>query len=39
MLMWSAKHGIEMPERLETYFARMKKVPSVAQALAEEGLA
>jgi len=39
MLMWSAKHGIEMPGRLETYFARMKKVPSVAQALAEEGLA
>lgn len=38
MLMWAAKHGIELPRRLETYFARMKEVPSVAQALVEEGL-
>ncbi len=39
MLMGAAKHDIEISERLETYFARMKEVPSVARALAEEGLA
>jgi glutathione S-transferase len=39
MLMWAARHGIEVPERFETYFARMKQIPSVARALAEEGLA
>lgn len=39
MLMWAAKHGIEVSDRLQTYFARMKQMPSVAQALAEEGLA
>ena len=31
--------GVELPERLRTYFARMKQMPSVAKALAEEGLA
>ena len=30
--------GIELPERLQDYFARMSKLPSVAKALAEEGL-
>ena len=39
MLMWAAKHGIEVSERFKTYYASMKKVPSVAQALVEEGLA
>ncbi|PWC34315.1 glutathione S-transferase N-terminal domain-containing protein [Azospirillum sp. TSO35-2] len=39
MLMWAPKSGIELPERLRSYFARMKEVPSVARALAEEGLA
>ncbi|WP_024509897.1 glutathione S-transferase N-terminal domain-containing protein [Bradyrhizobium sp. ARR65] len=39
MLMWADRHGIEISERLRTYFARMKQLPSIAQALAEEGLA
>lgn len=39
MLLWAANHGIEVSERLTTYVARMKQVPSVAQALVEEGLA
>jgi glutathione S-transferase len=39
MLMWATNHEIELPERLKTWFNRMKEVPSVAQALAEEGLA
>jgi glutathione S-transferase len=38
MLMWAARHGIDVPERLGKYFSRMKEVPSVARALAEEGL-
>jgi len=38
-LKWAPIHGIELPERLQAYFARMKEVPSVAQALVEEGLA
>ncbi|WP_407181126.1 glutathione S-transferase C-terminal domain-containing protein [Bradyrhizobium sp. STM 3562] len=39
MLMWAYRHGIEISQRLRAYFARMKELPSVAQALAEEGLA
>jgi glutathione S-transferase len=39
MLMWAAKHGIEVSEWFKNYFACMKAVPSVALALAEEGLA
>jgi glutathione S-transferase len=39
MLMWASYNGIEVPERLQHYFARMKATPSVARALAEEGLA
>lgn len=31
--------GVDIPERLQAYFTRMKELPSVAQALAEEGLA
>lgn len=31
--------GIELPERLQAYFVRMSEAPSVAKALAEEGLA
>jgi glutathione S-transferase len=31
--------GVELPKRLQVYFARMQEMPSVAQALAEEGLA
>jgi glutathione S-transferase len=38
MGMWASKHGIEVSARLQTYFDRMKQVPSVARALAEEGL-
>ena len=38
-LRWAPIHGIELPERLQAYFARMKEVSSVAQALVEEGLA
>ncbi len=30
--------GIDLPERLQAYFARVKEMPSVSQALAEEGL-
>jgi glutathione S-transferase len=39
MLMWAARNGIEVSSQLEAYFARMKQMPSVARALAEEGLA
>jgi glutathione S-transferase len=39
MLAWAAMMGIAVPERLGAYSARIKKLPSVAQALAEEGLA
>jgi glutathione S-transferase len=39
MLAWAAMMGITAPERLVAYSARMKIVPSVAKALAEEGLA
>ncbi|WP_158817015.1 glutathione S-transferase N-terminal domain-containing protein [Methylocapsa sp. S129] len=39
MLAWAAMMGIAVPERLGAYSARMKSVPSVAQALAEEGFA
>ncbi len=42
-LFWSLRSapisGIEFPEQLQAYFSRMKEVPSVAQALVEEGLA
>lgn len=38
MLMWAANHGIDVPARLAAYRDRMKTLPSVAQALAEEGL-
>jgi glutathione S-transferase len=39
MLMSAARFGIEVSERFEAYSSRMKQVPSVARALAEEGLA
>jgi glutathione S-transferase len=39
MLMWTARHGIEVPERFETCSAHMKAIPSVLHALAEERLA
>jgi glutathione S-transferase len=35
MLMWATMHGIEVSERFEPYFARMKAAPAVARALAE----
>ena len=38
MLMWAGKNEIEVPERLTGYLAQMKKMPSVARALANEGL-
>lgn len=38
MLRWSTLHGIEVPARLSAYGARMNDVPSVAKALAAEGL-
>jgi len=41
-LFWSLRSapisGVKLPERLQAYFTRMSKVPSVAKALAEEGL-
>jgi glutathione S-transferase len=39
MLAWAAMMGIAVSERLVAYSARMRSVPSVAKALAEEGLA
>ena len=38
MLAWAAMMGIAVPERLGTYSAYMKNLPSVAKALAIEGL-
>ncbi|HEY1885550.1 MAG TPA: glutathione S-transferase C-terminal domain-containing protein, partial [Roseiarcus sp.] len=38
MLMWAGKNEIEVPERLTGYLAQMKTMPSVARALADEGL-
>ena len=38
MLMWAGKNEIEVPDRLAGYLAQMKKMPSVARALADEGL-
>jgi glutathione S-transferase len=38
MLMWAGKNDIEAPERLTRYLAQMKTMPSVAKALADEGL-
>jgi glutathione S-transferase len=38
MLTWATMFGVEMSERLSGYLARMKKMPSVARALAVEGL-
>ena len=38
MLMWAGKNEIEVPDRLTGYLAQMKKMPSVARALADEGL-
>ncbi len=37
--MWAAMFGIDVSERLNDHLAQMKKVPSVARALAGEGLA
>lgn len=39
MLAWAAMMGVAVPPRLGDYLTRMKGVPSVAQALAAEGLA
>lgn len=38
-LRWAPIHGIELPESLQAYYERMRQAPSVAQALAEEGIA
>lgn len=38
MLMWADRHGIGVSGPFGNYVARMKERPSVAQALAEEGL-
>lgn len=38
MLMWAGNNKIEVPKRLSDYFAWMKTIPSVAKALADEGL-
>jgi glutathione S-transferase len=38
MLMWAEKNEIDVPERLNDYLAQMKTIPSVAKALADEGL-
>nr|WP_113889119.1 glutathione binding-like protein [Roseiarcus fermentans] len=39
MLSWAAMFGIEAPEPLVRYHARLKTLPSIARALAAEGLA
>ncbi|MHC2438002.1 glutathione binding-like protein [Bradyrhizobium sp. USDA 4451] len=39
MLSWAAMFGVEVPEQLGSYLARMRKMPSVVKALTEEGLA
>ncbi|WP_424632070.1 glutathione S-transferase C-terminal domain-containing protein [Bradyrhizobium sp. SYSU BS000235] len=36
MLMWADKNAIEVPVRLSHYLARMKTIPSVAKAIADE---
>ena len=38
MLMWAERNQIEVPKRLNDYLAQMKTIPSVAKALADEGL-
>jgi glutathione S-transferase len=38
MLMWAERNEIEVPNRLDDYLAHMKTIPSVAKALAAEGL-
>ena len=38
MLLWASMQGIKVSKAFEPYFARMKALPSVARALAEEGL-
>jgi hypothetical protein len=39
MLSWAAMLGVPVPAPLDEYLARMKRVRSVATALAAEGLA
>jgi len=39
MLTWAAMMGVEVSEPLSAYAVRLKSVPSIAKALAEEGLA
>lgn len=38
MLMWAGLHQVDVPERLRIYLARLKEHPSVARAIAEQGL-
>jgi glutathione S-transferase len=38
MLSWAAMTGVELPLRLSDHLARMKGLPSVVKALADEGL-
>ena len=38
MRRWAAHHGVDVPPRIDAFAARMTQVPSVAKALAEEGL-
>jgi glutathione S-transferase len=39
MLTWAGMMGVPVPAPLDDYVARMKSLPSVAKALAAEGLA
>lgn len=39
MLAWASMMGISVPERLSTYFARLRTTPSIAKALSDEGRA
>lgn len=39
MLAWAAMMGIAVSERLNAYSLRMKSLPSITKALAEEGFA
>jgi glutathione S-transferase len=38
MLLWASKKGVEVPGRLNSYAARLRKLPAFTRSLSEEGL-
>lgn len=38
MLAWASMMGISVPDRLGKHFAKLRATPSIAKALADEGL-